>query len=54
MDQAISMYTWLTVDSGLIDEDGFIYDGMGAHEDRQTAGNKIVWSYNSGTFLGCL
>lgn len=48
------MYTWLTEESGLVDEDGFIYDGMGAEEDRQTANNTVVWSYNSGTFLGGL
>jgi predicted alpha-1,6-mannanase (GH76 family) len=54
LEQAISMYTWLTEDSSLIDEDGFIYDGFGANEDKQTAKNKIVWSYNSGTFIGGL
>jgi len=28
------MYSWLTEDSGLIDQDGFIYDGFGANEDK--------------------
>ena len=50
------MHRWVYKESGLIDEDGYIYDGMAAHEktyikkDRE----RDVWSYNSGVLIAAL